>query len=115
MEHAASLYRETAKAKKLWLDVAIAPDAAGTYRGDAMRLRQIVQNFVSNAVQFTDRGGVSVSVSRGAGTMLVFEVADTGIGLSGTPDRLFDRYDQGALPPALRRGGGDLAWRSART
>lgn len=110
VEQATSLYRETAKSKKLWLEVVIAPEAAGVYRGDAMRLRQILQNFTSNAVKFTDRGGVSVSVSRAVvnGTTLVFEVADTGIGLTGNLDRLFGRYDQGALPPALRRGGSGL-------
>jgi signal transduction histidine kinase/ActR/RegA family two-component response regulator len=112
VEHAASLYRETAQGKTLWLDVAIAPEAQVIYRGDAMRLRQIVQNFVSNAVKFTDRGGVSVSVScgriDGARTTLIFEVADTGIGLSGDPNRLFESYHQGGPSAARRRGGAGL-------
>jgi signal transduction histidine kinase/ActR/RegA family two-component response regulator len=112
VEFAASLYREAAGAKKLWLDVAIAPEAAGTYRGDGVRLRQIVQNFVSNAVKFTDRGGVSVEVyctERPDGlTELVFDIADTGIGLDGDPGHLFERYDQGELSPARRFGGSGL-------
>jgi signal transduction histidine kinase/AmiR/NasT family two-component response regulator len=112
MDFAVSLYRAQAEAKGLWLDLAIAPDAAGAYRGDAVRIRQVVQNFVSNAVKFTERGGVSVSVAKIARQdgrfALRFEVNDTGIGLPAKPERLFQTFTQGDRTVARRFGGAGL-------
>jgi signal transduction histidine kinase len=64
--------------------------------GDALRIRQVLVNLISNAIKFTQRGEVVVTVSakrRPAGTKTIldlqFTVRDTGIGISrekGTPD-----------------------------
>lgn len=65
---------------------ALAPDVPSRLNGDPTRLRQILLNFVSNAVKFTARGSVSVRCAVedvGADTVwLRFSVADTGIGLT---------------------------------
>jgi signal transduction histidine kinase/AmiR/NasT family two-component response regulator len=112
VEAAAALYREDARAKGLAFSVTIAPDAAGSYRGDGVRVRQIVQNFVANAVKFTEEGAVSVSVARigmrDGRTLLRLDVADTGIGLPADSGRLFQRFAQGEASFARRYGGAGL-------
>ena len=112
VEAAAALYREDARSKGVAFSVTIAPDAAGSYRGDGVRVRQIVQNFVANAVKFTEEGAVSVTVTRmGARegrTVLRLDVTDTGIGLPADSRRLFQRFSQGEASFARRYGGAGL-------
>ncbi|MFC1751325.1 ATP-binding protein, partial [Pseudomonadota bacterium] len=48
--------------------------------GDSGRLRQIILNLVSNAVKFTQVGGVLVSVQMNDDGLIMFKVTDTGIG-----------------------------------
>ncbi|MEE2968735.1 MAG: ATP-binding protein [Pseudomonadota bacterium] len=67
------------------LDVFVDSDVPAFVNGDPGRLRQILLNLVGNAIKFTERGGISVSVQLDhrdeIGLMLGFEVADTGIGI----------------------------------
>ncbi|HEY2658868.1 MAG TPA: ATP-binding protein [Caulobacteraceae bacterium] len=64
---------------------------------DSSRLRQVLLNLLTNAIKFTERGGVSVAISyltNGEGALKV-EVADTGIGIAPEKmDRLFQRFSQ---------------------
>jgi two-component system, sensor histidine kinase and response regulator len=96
--------------KGLALTLEVAGDVPPTVLGDALRLRQVLVNLVSNAVKFTERGGVRVAVSRHptrAGEVgLRFAVRDTGIGLDeGQRRRLFQAFTQ-ADPTITRRYGG---------
>lgn len=77
--------------------------------GDGSRLRQILMNLVGNAVKFTASGGVSVTVGRGTGDAVIFEVSDTGIGIP--PDRLgalFQEFSQADQTISRRYGGTGL-------
>ena len=81
--------------------------------GDAARVRQIMLNLIGNAVKYTDRGGVVVSVGceprGGADASITVRVKDTGIGLSREAiGRLFAEFNQGDDATALRRGGTGL-------
>lgn len=94
--------------KGLQFDLHVSPRAEGAYLGDPLRLRQVLNNLISNAVKFTEKGLVEVDVDRQGG-LLVIEVRDTGMGIS--PDaltRLFDKFEQGDLSTTRRFGGTGL-------
>ena len=61
--------------------------------GDAMRVRQILSNLVSNAVKFTDRGSVQVHLLRPSAGRMRIEVRDTGRGVApGKQGAIFERF-----------------------
>ena len=83
-------------------------DAAGVYRGDPTRLRQIVQNLLSNALKFTRQGRVGL-VARRQGDSLVLTVSDTGIGLTREQQkRLFQPFSQADSSTTRNFGGTGL-------
>lgn len=95
---------EDAVAKRLALIADIAPAPLG-FRGDAMRIRQILLNLVDNAVKFTRHGGVTVQ-ARLSNAVLVLEVADTGPGIPAAYlARLFDRFSQADASMTRTHGG----------
>ncbi|MFZ5668983.1 MAG: ATP-binding protein [Pseudomonadota bacterium] len=101
----ADLHRAAAEAKGLRLDWRVARNAAGAYLGDSGRIAQILSNLLGNAVKFTERGVVSLSVSR-VGGKLRFAVRDTGVGFDeAARERLFRRFEQ-ADDSITRRFGG---------
>jgi signal transduction histidine kinase/ActR/RegA family two-component response regulator len=113
VEDVATLMRRSAMEKNLDLTIKVETGGPEHILSDPLRLRQIVLNLVGNAVKFTDRGGVSVTVRGqidGAGqAQMVIEVADTGIGIA--PDRLkllFQPFQQAADPDARRQTGTGL-------
>jgi signal transduction histidine kinase/CheY-like chemotaxis protein len=62
---------------------------------DEAKISQILRNFISNALKFTERGEVRVSVERGHDDVLVFSVADTGIGIATEDqERIFEEWTQ---------------------
>jgi PAS domain S-box-containing protein len=75
-----------AEAKHLRLEVAIHPEVPRRIATDRLRLRQILVNLLDNAIKFTDRGTVGVTVRMpdrpDAGWFVEFAVSDTGIGMS---------------------------------
>jgi len=80
---------ERAHGKGLELACRIAPDVAGGVIGDANRLRQVLINLIGNAIKFTERGEVIVTVEHDRVpepddlVNLVFTVSDTGVGIPG--------------------------------
>jgi signal transduction histidine kinase/ligand-binding sensor domain-containing protein/CheY-like chemotaxis protein len=72
-------------AKELVYVSSVAPDVPDSLIGDPDRLRQILINFVGNAVKFTEKGSIAVRVERESigpnSTLLRFEVRDTGVGI----------------------------------
>jgi signal transduction histidine kinase/DNA-binding response OmpR family regulator len=116
MEEAMELcaYRETAKR----LELAIVVDRAlpPTFRGDPTRLRQVLINLVSNAVKFTERGGVTLRVRAERDLKIRFEVEDTGIGIPETHhDKLFKAFTQADKSTTRQYGGTGLGlWLSKR-
>ncbi len=89
------------------LHVEIDPDV-GAIVSDAIRLRQVLFNLLSNAAKFTERGTITVRAARGAGTLRL-EVEDTGIGIAAEHlPRLFSAFTQADDSPTRRYGGTGL-------
>jgi signal transduction histidine kinase/CheY-like chemotaxis protein len=64
-------------------------------RTDEGKLAQILRNFLSNAVKFTEKGEIRLSASAGPGDTVIFAVADTGIGIAPEDrDRIFEEFGQ---------------------
>ncbi len=94
--------------KGLSFELDVEPGAVGAYEGDPTRVRQILYNLVSNALKFTQQGGVRVCVSHAA-QALEFRVSDTGIGMQPEQlKRLFQKFEQADNSTARRFGGTGL-------
>jgi PAS domain S-box-containing protein len=101
-------YTTLAVARKLALVFDVDDAAAGPAMGDAMRVRQILSNFLSNALKFTEQGTVQLVVKRN-GERVRFEVRDTGPGLDAeTQARLFKPFTQADQSTTRRFGGTGL-------
>jgi len=102
------LHAAAAEAKGLGFDWSISPNATGVYLGDAGRISQILSNLLANAVKFTAKGEISLSVER-RDERLVFTVADTGVGFDDTVrERLFKRFVQADQSITRQFGGTGL-------
>ncbi|MCB1341274.1 MAG: response regulator [Pseudooceanicola sp.] len=96
-----------AASKRLSLDSSVAEDL-GAFSTDPGRLEQILRNFLSNAIKFTDKGGVSLTVRRD-GDEIVFDVKDSGIGIR--PDEqevIFEAFRQADGTISRKFGGTGL-------
>ncbi|HEU4732889.1 MAG TPA: ATP-binding protein [Kofleriaceae bacterium] len=83
--------------------------AVPNVRADRVRLRQILYNLISNAVKFTNRGGVVRIRARRDGDRVSIAVIDTGIGIApGDLSRLYRTFEQLTLPSGDRPGGTGL-------
>jgi signal transduction histidine kinase/CheY-like chemotaxis protein len=107
------LMERPAQGKGLRMRLDIDPAVRLAVRGDPVRLRQVLGNLVSNAVKFTERGSVSMSVRRigetAAQHQLRFEVTDTGIGIApGSQTRLFTAFTQADASTTRLYGGTGL-------
>ena len=107
------VFSETAERRGLRLYAVDLPDASHHYLADAIRVRQMLSNLVSNAVKFTPQGEIVVAVSEfasGAGeAVLEFSVSDTGIGIAEDQlALLFQPFAQVEASIARRFGGTGL-------
>jgi len=113
VREAAQLYAENARQKHLDYHVDVDLDDDLWALGDAVRLKQVLTNLISNAVKFTTAGFVSVTVQQGVdpkgAPTLTFTVEDTGIGFdAATRERLFQRFEQADGGITRRFGGSGL-------
>ncbi len=115
LQHMVSVAGDKASEKGLTLQLEIGALVPKLLSGDALRLGQILINFLNNAIKFTAQGGVVIRVqlrpsTLNAGTpdicQLCFEVKDTGIGIDESQcARLFESFEQGD-PSITRKYGG---------
>jgi signal transduction histidine kinase/DNA-binding NarL/FixJ family response regulator len=114
VEESIELFVEPAREKKLELALQVAADVPNELIGDPDRIRQILVNLVSNAVKFTDKGEVEVSVSVAGGQetdklLLRTSVKDSGCGISPPAQaKLFEAFTQVDGSYARQHGGTGL-------
>jgi signal transduction histidine kinase/CheY-like chemotaxis protein len=108
-----TLVRPAALEKKLQLKIHLDPSVPEWLEGDPVRLKQVLLNLLGNAVKFTGKGEVTLSicvVSQHSGlARLKFEVSDTGIGMSDeAKGRIFEVFSQADSSMTRRYGGTGL-------
>jgi two-component system, sensor histidine kinase and response regulator len=113
IESAIAALAAPAHRQGLELVLHIAGDVPRRLRGDAARVRQVLTNIAGNAVKFTDRGEVVISVARhsdtGSHVALTFSVRDTGIGIpDAVRPRLFTPFTQADGSMTRKYGGAGL-------
>jgi two-component system sensor histidine kinase EvgS len=113
LQSTAANFSGSASSKGLILDVRVDPRIGPAHIADGHRLRQILANFLSNAIKFTEAGVVEAALEY-AGRIddsdkVVFRITDTGIGV--TPEqqaRLFQPFSQAEGSTTRRFGGTGL-------
>ncbi|MGA9422542.1 MAG: two-component regulator propeller domain-containing protein [Rhodanobacteraceae bacterium] len=109
LQEVIALERPLALCKGLTLDVNMTDDAPDRVLGDALRLKQVLLNLVNNALKFTERGGVRLTLARAHPHGVVVRVLDSGPGMTAeVRARLFRRFEQADDGVARRHGGSGL-------
>jgi CheY-like chemotaxis protein/CHASE3 domain sensor protein len=109
MDDLVRAFQPVAQSKGLGFNATVAPHAPARIETDPQRLGQILKNLISNALKFTETGGVSLRVAPGTGNTLRFEVQDTGIGISEHQrEIIFDAFRQADGSTHRKFGGTGL-------
>ncbi|MCA9659251.1 MAG: CHASE domain-containing protein, partial [Myxococcales bacterium] len=114
VERSTGLFIERAEAKGVALRVVLADDLPAVVLGDALRLGQVLNNLLGNAVKFTARGQIELRVDRVAADddgdlILRFAVRDSGIGVAKEAlEKLFEPFHQEDASTTRRFGGTGL-------
>lgn len=107
-----------ARERGLQYQVNIADDAPAVFYSDKQRLQQIIRNFVSNALKFTEHGGVYIDIGRpekiysstlDADNSILITVRDTGVGIEPSKQNLvFEAFKQADGTTSRKFGGTGL-------
>ncbi|MBA7586759.1 Sensor histidine kinase RcsC [subsurface metagenome] len=107
------LFRAIIEEKGIKLAVDIQPNVPDDVIGDPFRLRQVLSNLISNAVKFTHEGEIRLTVKLdekyNGNLTLIFEVADTGVGIPKEQlDSIFNSFTQAEHGTSRKYGGSGL-------
>ena len=119
LQQTIDLFSATAQKKGLRLTLILAPDLPVRLSGDSLRLTQVLNNLISNAIKFTDQGSVTVKAELAEQTadtaVIRFQVTDTGIGINTEQlNDLFQPFTQADNSIVRRFGGTGLGLSIAR-
>lgn len=105
LDHIIEMFRMQAASKGLTLALELDPRLPECVRTDEKKLRQILINLVSNAVKYTQTGGVTIAVGYRS-QVADIQVRDTGIGIAAEDlDKVFEPFERGGLAEARRQPG----------
>ncbi|NBA96314.1 response regulator [Pseudomonas sp. R5(2019)] len=103
------MFEPLAADKRLTFSVVVEPDAPVQLFTDRQRVEQIIKNLLSNALKFTERGSVSLTVARQPGEGVALRVQDSGIGIADNQQqRIFEAFHQADGTTNRRYGGTGL-------
>jgi CheY-like chemotaxis protein len=111
LEETVEQFRTASTGKDLILRIDRRAGAPPIVRADRRRLQQVLSNLIANAIKFTERGEVTISVGyqQEGDARLTFEVSDTGIGISAEDaGRIFERFSQVDASNTRPAGGSGL-------
>jgi CheY-like chemotaxis protein/HPt (histidine-containing phosphotransfer) domain-containing protein len=119
VDDVALLFREQARKNGVALLAFVDPTLPETALGDPVRIKQVLQNLVNNAVRFTHAGSIRIEVAPECvlpdAPMIRFSVHDTGIGIApSAQERIFSPFVQADASTARRFGGTGLGLAIAR-
>ena len=104
-----AMYGAVAAGRELRLVLKVSPAVPRVVFGDPVRVRQIVSNFISNALKFTAEGEISIAAESRPGDRVRITVRDTGIGIdAATLGHLFQPFTQADVSTTRRFGGTGL-------
>jgi signal transduction histidine kinase len=107
------LFETKIKETRLQLTFKSDPNIPEFLIGDSVRLNQIILNLISNAIKFTKKGSISISIQMlnedNGNVTLEFSVTDTGIGIpKNNLNKIFDKFQQATSETSNRYGGTGL-------
>ena len=113
VKEALELVRFRIEAKNLFLKVIYSEDLPTYVRGDPFRIKQILLNILSNAIKFTEHGGITVEVRKISTednrVNIQFSIKDTGIGIAkDKQEKIFDAFAQAESSTTRKYGGTGL-------
>jgi PAS domain S-box-containing protein len=114
LERTCAVLRPNADAKGLALTLDYAPELGECFRGDPLRIQQVLLNLLGNAIKFTSQGEVGLHV-QAEGERVCLAVRDTGIGIAGDRlQKIFEPFAQADATMSRRFGGTGLGTTIAR-
>jgi signal transduction histidine kinase len=114
LNHTVENLKSMAQNKQLQLRLTC-PPVLPTVLGDASRLQQVIDNLISNAIKFTDKGGVIDIVGEDKSDGVKISVKDSGIGMSqADQEKVFDMFYQADASMRRSTGGAGLGLAIAR-
>ncbi|MEZ5936872.1 MAG: ATP-binding protein [Hyphomonadaceae bacterium] len=109
IQQACEAAQTRAESKGLIFDQFISANLDGVFRGDPLRLQQVLGNLLNNAVKFTDQGRISLTATAeesNGRTMVRIQIQDTGIGMTEeVSSRIFERFMQADESDSRKYGG----------
>lgn len=103
------VFEPIAKNKSLGFEIDISPECPAVIETDLQRIEQILKNLLSNAFKFTEKGTVTLSMSRTGDGQVAFGVTDTGIGIAPEQQkRIFEAFHQADGTISRKFGGTGL-------
>jgi PAS domain S-box-containing protein len=108
-----TMFYHKAREKSLSFSIYIQENIPDTLNGDAVRLTQILVNLISNAIKFTQKGGITINITlvnqTSESARLRFMVKDSGIGIPADKlEAVFERFEQGETDTTRKYGGTGL-------
>ncbi|MGN7611272.1 ATP-binding protein [Magnetococcales bacterium HHB-1] len=109
IEEVMELFRLTAHNKNIQLKYQIRQDLPDWIIGDSTRLRQVLMNLIGNAIKFTKKGQVIITVKQTENAQILFKIQDTGVGIEPQKQKdIFQPFTQADTSITRQYGGSGL-------